>query len=256
MSWVQWRGEVWPATETEATLHLHLWPPDSACPRQSWSCHIRHYPKEAIEHEEQKIPRWVSVNVMDLNLQLEHWHGIAEREIRADAGWHTLHETTDEHGRLDVSEVIVLVAEMDPARRAPEEKAHQYWVGHDFIVRLGARDGLVVPVELDAWMIPKCNYYRVEPETEEEIARFAEGPPNLRVMARMRFKRCSVVVERCEDPVPRAREYLRRAIELDLPASAPAKVEWNSYRKLPNGKSEPRPGWSSVVRFDLPETLQ
>ncbi|MGI9086523.1 MAG: hypothetical protein ACR2HH_02090 [Chthoniobacterales bacterium] len=70
-------------------------------------------------------------------------------------------------------------------------------------------------------------------------------------MARTRFNRCSIAVERCEDPIPRAREYLRRAIGLDQPSSATAKLDWNSYRKL---LGEPRPGWTSVVNFDLPVT--
>lgn len=253
MSWLEWRGEVWPATEAEADLHLHLWAPDSSCPRQSWSWDLHHHPRESEEGSERKRRRWAGVDVMDLNLQLENWQSIADREIRADPAWHNLHETTNEHGHLSVSEVQVMLAELDPARCAPGEKPHQTWVAHDFIVRLGARDGFVLPVELDAWMIPRDEYYRLQPESEAEIARFAKGPPNLRAMGRTRFNRCSVAVERCENPVPRAREYLRRAIGLDLPPRAAATIAWNSYCTLPDGKSEARQGWTSTVSFDLPQ---
>jgi hypothetical protein len=102
-------------------------------------------------------------------------------------------------------------------------------------------------------MIPDDDYWRLQPENEEEIARFADDPPNLRAMARARLTSCRVNVERCEDPIPRAREYLRRAIGLELPSSVAQMVGWNSYRKVPGGKSEPRPGWTSVVVFDLPK---
>ena len=252
MSWLQWRGEVWPATEAEADLHLHLWAPDSACPRQSWRLELHDYPQEIDESGESKPPRWAGVDVA-LNLQLDNWHDLAAREIRADPAWHNLHESTNEYGHLDVSEATLVLADLDPERRAPGEEPYQNWVAHDFIVRLGAGEGFVIPVELDAWMILDDAYYRLKPESEGEVQRFAEGPPNLHAMARARFKSCSVVVERCEDPIPRAREYLRRAIGLDLPSNATAEVNWDSYRKLPNGKSERRPGWTSRVRFDLPE---
>lgn len=253
MSWLQWRGEVWPATEDEATLALHLWPPDSACPRQSWSCDLHHRPRELAEAGKPKRPRFAGLDLMDLNLQLDNWQDIGDREIRADASWHTLHETTNEYGHLNAAELQMVLGEMDPARRALGEKPHQHWIAHDWSIRLGAPAGFVIPVEIDAWMIPHDDYPRLEPESEEEIARFPEGPPNLRAMARARFSLCEVAVERCEDPIPRAREYLRRAIGLRLPPSVAAKVEWNSYRRLPDGKSEPRPGWTSVVVFDLPQ---
>lgn len=253
MSWLQWRGEVWPTTEAEADLHLHLWLPDSACPRQSWSWDLHHCPQELDEAGERKRPRWVGVDVSDLNLQLDDWRTIANREIRADAAWHDLHENTNEYGHLSTSNVDVMVGEIDPARRAPGEKPHQHWIGHDWIMRLGALEGFILPVELEAWTMPREDYYRLQPESEEEIVRFGDGPRNVRAMARTRLKSCRVNVERCADPIPRAREYLRRAIGLELPSSVVQKVEWNSYRRLPDGKAEPRPGWTSVVVFDLPK---
>jgi hypothetical protein len=251
MSWLQWRDEVWPVTEAEADLHLYLWLPDSACPRQSWNLYLHHCPRQAQEAGRPTYPRWVGVEVGELNLQLDDWRRIADREIRADPAWHDLHETTNEYGHLSSSTVDVHLGEMDPARRAPGEEPHQHWTAHDWILRLGALEGFVFPMELEAWMIPDDDYWRREPENGAEVARFAEGPPNLRAMARTRLTRCSVNVERCQDPVPRAREYLRLAVGLELASRAAPKVEWNSYRKVPGGKSEPRPGWTSVVVFDL-----
>ncbi len=248
---MQWQGEVWPSTDHEAELHLHLRAPGAACPRQSWSWALRHYPKAIERNGEPARRRWISPDLIDLNLHEENWHNLANREIRADAAWHNLHETTNDHGRLNLSEVITLFADPHPPAPPPDHRAHQWWHGHDFILRLGEREGFIFPAELDAWVIRREEYYRLQPEAEAEVARFSEGPPNLRVMARTRFNRCSVVVERCEDPVPRAREYLRRAIGLDLPLGNP-EITWTSYRKLPDGKSEPRPGWTSIVAFSLP----
>lgn len=100
-------------------------------------------------------------------------------------------------------------------------------------------------------MICEADYYRRAPETEGELVRFAELPPNLRAMARTRFSSCSVEVERCQDPIARARDYLRGAVGLDVPPTAAATIDWNGYRKLPDGKSAPRPGWTSTVNFNL-----
>jgi hypothetical protein len=252
MSWVQWRDEIWPVTENEAELHLHLWPPDSACPRQSWSWDLGHYPKVIDGEGKRRSYRWVGVDLMNLNLDEPDWRRLAGREIRADAAWHDLHETTNEHGRLGLSEALLDVTEIDRAAGEGKVKRRdQHCIAHDFIVRLGAWEGFVLPLELDAWMIPTDEYYRLKPESEEEVARFAEGAPNLRVMARTRFNRASVVVERCDDPVPRARKYLREAVGLETRPET-AQVNWSRYRKSADDSLEPMPGWGSVVRFSLP----
>jgi hypothetical protein len=251
MSWVQWRDEIWPATEKEAELHLHLWPPDSACPRQSWRWDLQHIPVAFDADGKRRSNRWVAVELMNLNLEVTDWRRLAGREIRADAAWHDLHESTNEHGRLNVSEALLDVTEIDRTLGEGKVKRHdQHCIAHDFIVRLGAWDGFVLPLELDAWMIPRDEYYRLEPKSEEEVARFADGAPNLRVMARTRFKRASVVVERCDDPVPRARKYLREAVGLEA-RSETAEVSWSRYRESADGNLEPVPGWASVVRFSF-----
>ena len=252
MSWVQWRDEIWPVTENEAELHLHLWPPDSACPRQSWRWNLGHYPVVFDADGKRRCDRWVGVDLTNLNVDETDWRRLAGREIRADAAWHDFHESTNEHGRLNVSEALLDVTEIDRAAGEGKVKRHdQHCIAHDFIVRLGAWDGFVLPLELDAWMIARDEYYQLQPETKEEIARFGHGPPNLRVMARTRFKRAAVAVERCDDPVPRAREYLREAIGFNVRPEE-AKVSWSRYRKLGDGSYEAIPGWASVVELSLP----
>lgn len=250
MSWVQWDNEIWPATGNEAELDLHLWAGDSACPRQSWSWSLHHYPVALHSHGERRTTRWLGVDLLDLNFDESDWRRLASREIRADAAWHDLHETTNEHGRLNVSEAQLDVTEIDRTT-GPDKvlRRDQHFIAHDFMVRIGARDGFVFPVELDAWMIPKEEYYRPEPEAK--VAHFAQGPPNLRVMARTRLKRASVIVERCDAPVPRAREYLREAVGLEARAEN-AIVNWSRYRKLSDGRLEAMPGWASVVQFSFP----
>jgi len=57
-------------------------------------------------------------------------------------------------------------------------------------------------------------------------------------------------VSRCEDPVPRARRYLREAVGFQEELADP-KVNWAS-RSLPNReKSEVMIGWTSVVHFSI-----
>jgi hypothetical protein len=252
MSWVQWRDDIWPVTENEAELHLHLWPPDSACPRQAWSWSLHHIPVAFDADGKRRSNRWVGVDLMNLNLDEPDWRRLASREIRADAAWHDLHESTNEHGSLGVSEALLDVTEIDrSAGEGKVKRRREHCIAHDFIVRIGARDGFIFPLELDAWMIPREQYYRLKPESKDEVARFAEGAPNLRVMARTRFKSASVVVERCDDPVPRARKYLREAVGLEA-GPEKAEVSWSRYRELADGSSEAMPGWASVVRFSFP----
>ena len=53
-------------------------------------------------------------------------------------------------------------------------------------VRFGQLDELTLSCELDAWsMLPEREFFREEPETQEELAKFAVGEPMLRLMMRI-----------------------------------------------------------------------
>jgi hypothetical protein len=97
------------------------------------------------------------------------------------------------------------------ADREGVEVGRKAWVAHDFILRLGNRDGWSFPLELVAWLIPEEEYWRKTPETPEETARFAEGPPNFRLVTRVTFVTGEVEMTRAAaaDPISHAREILR-----------------------------------------------
>ena len=153
-----------------------------------------------------------------------------------------------EYGRLHPAEVSVHASLYGQPDDAGKMRREGDWIAHDFIVRFGTLDGWCLPCELDAWLIPRDEYYRKAPETPEAVARFAEGPPNLRVMSRTLFKGGTVEVPRCAgDPVPWARRLLRE--ETGCESLHRPKVEW-MLRQMPDqAKAEPMPGWRSTVGF-------
>ena len=122
---------------------------------------------------------------------------------------------------------------------------HQSWRGHDFLLRFGARDGLAFPCEIDAWLLPGEEYDRTEPETAAEVARFGEGPPDLRIMARAVFTSVTVKVPRTDDPVAFAREALRS--EVGLSEFHDPRLEWAVRRTLEGKGTEQMPGWASTI---------
>lgn len=249
MSWVQLLGETWRPTANKAELRVHLWPEDADYPRTAWCCSISHY---NLSKTEDPIARWLDLEISNLHFYEPDWRRLSGLEIRADAAWHEAHEFTQEHGKLETAEVTAHYGQIiAPPGQRTLPGGHESWVGHDFILRLGTRDGLTFPLELDAWLIPEDEYYRQEPETSAEVARFAEGPPNLRVMADAVFTGGTVVLPRCgDDPLPLARRYLREGIACD--EIDHAEVEWAVRRSHEEKETIRMPGWTSTVTFKTP----
>jgi hypothetical protein len=138
------------------------------------------------------------------------------------------------------------------AQRAGVKAGRTGWIAHDFILRLGTRDGWSFPCELDAWLIPEDEYYRLAPETPEAAARFPEGPPDFRLVTRATFASGTVELTRsaAADPPAQAREILRAQIGCE--ARLEPHLNWQ-LRQTP-GREEivPMPGWRSGVNFFTP----
>lgn len=249
MSWVQWLGETWETTDDEAEIHLHLWQPQAMCPRQSWSLSLHHYDRKKVEPKGgRKFDRWIDMEVTNLGFQGSDWRDFSGMEIRGDAAWHAAQEHFKEYGRLDSAEVRLRATYLgnSPGNPSPIGEG-EGWIGHDFILRLGKRDGLAFPCELDAWLLPEEEFYRTVPETPAELARFGEGPPDLRVISRAVFTRGTVEVPRTDDPLPLARRFLREEVALE--EIHDPKIEWALRRSADFKGSEPMPGWTSRVTF-------
>ena len=244
MSWVQLLRENWRSTDDEA--ELHLWPEDAGYPRQSWNLNLYHdNTSEALD----PIQRWLSVNLGELHFHEPDWRRLSGLQIRADLAWQERHEFTQDYGRPVLAEVDVSYGQViAPPGKRTFPGGHDHWIAHDFILRLGSRDGHTFPCEIDAWLIPEEHYYRQQPETEEQVRRFALGPPNLRVIARATFSRGTVVMPRCgDDPLPLARRYLREATACE--DWHRAKVEWAVRRSHDKKENVRMPGWGSTVKF-------
>jgi hypothetical protein len=248
MSWIQWQGETWQPTAHDAQLYVHLWQPDTACPRLSWNFDLMHMEKEAVpaEPDGESQRRWINVEISELHFHERDWRRLAGREIRADPAWHEAHDYLNEYGRLSPS--LVTVATRQPSGEPRRPGGQAQWHGHDFILRFGERDGFAFPCELDAWVIPEDDYYRTEPEPAAALTRFAEGPPDLRVITRAVFIGGSIAVPRVgDDPLPWARRALLEATGCDA-LHAPI-IDWTCRFDRKHDKIERMPGWASTVRF-------
>lgn len=250
MSWLQWRGKTLSVTDDEAELQLHLWRPNAACPRQSWSLAYAHFlPDPPPDAPPGDYIQMLEVEVNELHFHEADWRQFAGREIRADAAWQDAHEYLHEYGRL-VRAVISVGAVIE--HRGPDDSREVdlfvQWVGEDFILRFGTRDGITFPCELDAWLMPKESWERKEPETEAEAARPPEGPPTLRLIAPASFSHATLDMPRCgDDPTPLAARYLLEQARCDhLP---PREVRWAARREPKCADSLPMPGWTSTVEF-------
>lgn len=255
MSWAQWRGEIWPTTMDEVGLSVLLWPPETGGQRQSWnlrldhSIHERDAPSGPFRHY-----RALTIEISDLHFREKDWRRFSGWEVRSDPAWQDAHESITDYGRMARAEINVNIHEI---RRKPDGEAETLefssWTSEDFILRFGTRDGIRFACELDAWLISDKEYRRTLPETLEEAARFAEGPPNLRMLAPAAFAEASVMMPRGgDDPIPTARRYLLEETGCDH--LHPREVRWASRRSLDRQGHTPVPGWTSTVDFTNQES--
>jgi hypothetical protein len=249
MSWVQFHDEVWPVTDGEARLRVHVRAPDVGCPRLWWTLDLFHAVKvENAGPDEPGCHPYMNVEISELGFRESDWRRLSGLEIRADAAWHEANEYVNEYGQLHSAEVTAHVAVYNAAAPKSKRWTRTDWVAHDFIARLGTRDGWCFPCELDAWLIPREKYYRKKPESAAELARFDEGPPNLRVITRAIFSEGAVDVPHCaDDPVAAARRFLREQTgceSLHCP-----EVKWASRTMAEGTKFVQMPGWRSTVSF-------
>jgi hypothetical protein len=248
MSWIELLGEPWKTTGDTARLQVHLWPPLAHCPRRSWTLSLKHYEHNGQKPPARRMERWIDLEIGELNFHEPDWRTLAGLEIRADAEWHARHEHFHEYGRL-VDSTLDLHATYPPETPANPKPtgSHQHWIGHDFLLRLGQRDGFTFSCEIEAWLLDEEAYHRTEPETPAELACFGDGPPDLRILAPAVFTGGTVCVPRSDDPIPLAREYLREQIGLE--EAHGLEIEWAVRRKPGDKESERMPGWTSTVRF-------
>ncbi len=247
MSWVEWMGEILEPSADEGELYLHIGTPDVGHERQHWHFELMHVVQDKTQPERNMDnERVLTVDISDLLFQVDDWRQLAHREIRADAAWHEAHEYSGEHGWFIESQVRVGVMHQEGEEPRPSGGWH-HWLAHDFILRIGARDGHHFSCELDAWMIPEKEYTREKPESPEEVAVFAAGPPNLRMICRLRFDGGSIRLPRVPDPLAEARRRLRKQLRLE--EFFEAKVNWNPRWTPDHAGLVQLPGGRSSVSF-------
>lgn len=246
MSWVEWMGASLEPTTDDGELYLHIGSPDAGHDRQLWHFELMHLiPDKTLPERDMDKDLVLTIDISTLHLHVTDWRQLAHREIVADAAWHEAREYSGEYGRLEEARVRFGTTHMNG--KLFSEGGWKHWMAHDFIIRIGARDGHFFSCELDAWMIPEEEYIREEPEAPEALAIFAEGAPNLRMMCRMRFEGGTIQLERVSDPLEEARRRLRKQLQLE--DFFEAKVDWN-LRRTPDHEDLMRmPGWRSSVNF-------
>ncbi len=249
MGWIQWQGETWRPTTYEADLRAHIGPADSMSRRISWWLQIAETEWEEIGPDAKpKIERWIDIDIHNLPLHSHDWRDFSGLEIRADATWHAAHETYGEYGHLSTPVADVMLTYLGTKDGPKELRGREHWHGHDWILRFGQRDGYSFPLELDVWLLPRDEYYRKHPETAAELARFGEGPPDLRIMANVQFSRAAIIVPRSEDPAPIARRIARETI--NLTDFHNPQIRWMPRETRDRKSTESIPGFGSTVSFD------
>ncbi len=249
MSWVQLNGETWRPTKDVAEVKVHLSRPDAQCDRQEWSFEMMHMvpwknPPPGASHSEKAL----AVRLETMGFDVRDWRRLAGMELRADAAWHERHGRCHEYGRLresslDVDEMLF----REPAEEGLETARVRSWRAHDFVLRFGQRDGLAFSMELEAWLLPESEFWRREPESPEELARFGEGPPNLRIMATAFFTTGWVNLPRCEDPPALARRFLREEIAYE--GMHDPRIQWSTRAKPGTRERVEMPEWPATVFF-------
>lgn len=249
MSWVALNGETWRTTLDAAEVALHLGRPDTQGERQEWSFELSHLvPRVDPLPGSSYAEKMLAIRLETMGLAVRDWRRLAGKEIRADAAWHEIHGRCHEYGRLresslEVAELIFL----DPSQAHTETTRERTWRAHDFVLRLGERDGLAFPVELEAWLLPEEEYWRLEPESAEELARFGHGPPDLRMMATAWITRGWVDLPRCQEPLRMAKRFLQEEVALD--EMHEPLIQWGTRSKPGTGELEEMPEWPATVYF-------
>lgn len=249
MSWAQWRGETLPTTKEDAHLTVTVAAGDACGPRQHWRLSFGLYvPMPEPRPNRLLYERVLSAEINDMGIELKDWRELSGLTIRTTPALVAQVQVCGPYGSLvdpvmDVHHCIVSPAD-------GEYLLCESGKTLEYELRFGQLDGLYLPCELEAWAVmTDAEYERTEPESAEELARFAVGEPVLRGMARVAFTGGSVEMERCgADPVPLALKRLRQELgPLEVESSS---VQWTV--RYPNAfVHEPvtEPGWRSKVSF-------
>lgn len=251
MSWIQWQGENLPTTQDAAGLNCTLTAPDMPGPRQEWALHLSHvvpWPPEV-----PKKYRWlehVEVDLPQLGLQVRSLEELSGLVIRSTPEWLVKVQESDSIGNL--VEPVLVLSHFKVSPETQEVVVNEEYLSVEWEVRFGQLDGVTLSCELDAWVVlPEREFFREEPETREELAKFAVGEPMLRVMTPVDLTCVTMEMERCgEDPVPLARKRLKEALGIE--DTWGERVFWESnFVAMPEHKAVKEPGWRSKVRFEL-----
>jgi hypothetical protein len=249
MSWIQWQGRTIPHTQDCAELECMVHAPDMGGPRQNWSLGLsqnENWP--AGVPGKLKLLWRLALEIQELGIEVQDVRELSGLVIRSTPEWLKRVQESTQHGHL-----VEPMVRLHYAHAALETGEFDVWEDYfsvEWELRFGRLDGLSLPCELDVWaLIPEKEFYRTEPETEAELARFAEGEPTLRVMTRADIACARVEMERCgDDPVPLARQRLHAAVGgLEVPQET---LFWeNNDVATPNHKAVKEPGWRSTVLF-------
>ncbi len=249
MSWAQWQGETLPTTKNDAKLDVTVAAGDVCGPRQSWRFSFGVYlPMPEPRPNALLYQRVLSAEIDHMGIELKDWRELSGLTIRSTPEWVARAQVCGPYGCL-----VDPVMDVRHDKMSPETGEYLLCEGGktlEYELRFGRLDGLYLPCELEAWaVLPQDEFERTEPETAEELGRFAVGEPVLRGMARVAFTGGCVEMERCgEDPVPLALKRLRQ--ELGPVEVVSTSMGWNV--RYPNAfVHEPvkEPGWRSTVCF-------
>ncbi len=251
MSWIDWPRDPFPKTQDAATLTCHLTAPDMGGPRQRWAFDLGHqlpWPKEV--PSKYVIQRIISLEILELGVQVEDLREFSGLVLRSTPEWLVKVQESGEYGHL-----LEPVLSMRHSKISVETQEYEVWENYQSVeweLRFGQLDGTSLSCELEAWaLIPEHQFHREKPETKEELAKFAEGEPMLRMMSRVDIEAVTVELPRCgDDPLPLARRRLKEALGID--EWKEEKLFWESnFIAMPDHKAVKEPGWRSSVRYEL-----
>ncbi len=251
MSWVEMLGQRWPATDQVVRLQVFIWGPQAPHPRTVWHLDVFHMQVSDPETGEKRPSPHIHIEISDFAPEIRDWRRFSGWELRADAAWREAQECVTDYNRHQLPHVLALgnFRSMLPPAEQRGKREHETWLGHDFVLRFGTRDGWEFPCEIDGWVRSEEDYWQLRPQSRDEAMRFPTEPPNLRVMARAEFVGGTVIVPRRHhaDPVAWAREVLRA--EIGCETMHDPRIKWATRRVRGFGKTEKLEGWGSRVTF-------